>query len=62
MSGIAYSEIKYLSNKLDEQEIIFNERITIIHRRLEKKISQLEDAEEKIQTLEVEVTKLNTCK
>lgn len=62
MAGIAYSEIKYLSAKLDEQEIIFNERIMIIDQRLDKKIKELNDLDSRTISLEIELARVSACR
>jgi hypothetical protein len=49
--GIAYSQI----GQLDED-------IVVLERRLEKKIKVINELDEKINKLEIELAKLNSCK
>jgi CII-binding regulator of phage lambda lysogenization HflD len=49
--GIAYSQIGQLG-----------EDIVVLERRLEKKIKVINELDEKINKLEIELAKLNSCK
>lgn len=59
-AGIAYSQLTYLEREIEKIDTKYQEKIEVLHRRLEKKIQEINENTEKIHELELELAK-NAC-
>ena len=56
-TGIAYSQITYLEREIEKIDNKYQEKIEILHRRLEKKTRIVDEHADKIHDLELKLAK-----
>lgn len=56
-AGIAYSQITYLEREIDETKLLYQEKLEVLERRLEKKIKLIDENRDEIQQVKIELAK-----